>query len=351
MFVRAIRQKVHGSVVICTFCRSAQHRPNGPLQSNMAATLARLGVNFGQQCPNFGPTWINWPQLRPNLAPRWFFYYRQCFVWSNVPRVVSPLGPTWCEAVAKGAKLRRARNDLDFHVHHMASIWNPSGSLWAQLHLNNLRQFALNNRAQDSATCAHVWARWAPAQPEPFLRTQWGTLKTCVLPLCPRFFGFDGGSCEAMSHIGLVLGPLLRQMPPCRIKLHMLSPTCIQRCPSCAMLDPSWAQVGANWPQLKAKDGRVWPQSAFGWAKLGPLLSSPSNSLGAGGSRREATGIQYDVRGFAVPILSIEDPIQYRYRIFWSILIFLYLWYYIYHISIYHIWICLDLDIYIYIYI
>jgi len=52
------------------------------------------------------------------------------------------LGPTWCEAVAKGAKLRRARNDLDFHVHHMASIWNPSGSLWAQLHLNmtNLRQ-------------------------------------------------------------------------------------------------------------------------------------------------------------------------------------------------------------------
>ena len=29
--------------------------------------------------------------------------------------VVSPFGPTWCEAVAKGAKLRHVRTDLDFH--------------------------------------------------------------------------------------------------------------------------------------------------------------------------------------------------------------------------------------------
>ena len=65
---------MHGTVVICTFCRSAQHRSNGPCRSNMAATLARLGVNFGQQGPqlgpigpNFGPTWLQdgatWPQL------------------------------------------------------------------------------------------------------------------------------------------------------------------------------------------------------------------------------------------------------------------------------------------------
>ena len=58
-------------LVLCTFCRSARNCPNGPFRSNMAATLARLGVNFGQQGPNFGPTRTNWLQLRPNLAPRW----------------------------------------------------------------------------------------------------------------------------------------------------------------------------------------------------------------------------------------------------------------------------------------
>ena len=29
------------------------------------------------------------------------------------------------------------KHDLDAHVHHMASIWNPSGSLWAQLQPNS----------------------------------------------------------------------------------------------------------------------------------------------------------------------------------------------------------------------
>ena len=30
---------------------------------------------------------------------------------------------------------------------------------------------------------------------------------------------------------------------------------------------PSWAQVGSGSAQLKAKDGQVWPEPAFGWAK------------------------------------------------------------------------------------
>ena len=38
--------------------------------------------------------------------------------------------------LAKGAKLRHVRADLDFHVHHRASIWNTSGSLRAQLQPN-----------------------------------------------------------------------------------------------------------------------------------------------------------------------------------------------------------------------
>ena len=70
---RADRQKVHGIVVICAFRRSAQTRPDGPFQSNMAATLARLGVYFGQHGPNFASAQLRptWPQLRPNSARRW----------------------------------------------------------------------------------------------------------------------------------------------------------------------------------------------------------------------------------------------------------------------------------------
>ena len=82
----------------------------------------------------------------------------------------------------------------------------------------------------------------------------------------PPLFGFDGGSCKVMLHIG-----------------HVLGPTCVQTCPSCAMLDPSWAQVGATefgpsyaqvgpkWapvrPNLRPRTAQVWPQSAFGCAK------------------------------------------------------------------------------------
>ena len=65
------------AAVICTLCRSTKHRPNGPFRSDMAATLARLGANFGQQAPtsaqlgpighNFGRAWLQdgttWPQL------------------------------------------------------------------------------------------------------------------------------------------------------------------------------------------------------------------------------------------------------------------------------------------------
>jgi hypothetical protein len=61
---------------------------------------------------------------------------------------------------------------------------------------------------------------------------------------------------------GLSWAQLRRQMSPHRTNLRMLSGTCVQTCPSCAMLDPRWA--GSCSAQLKAKDGQVWPQSAFG---------------------------------------------------------------------------------------
>jgi hypothetical protein len=52
---------------------------------------------------------------------------------TGICHVASPFGPTPCEAVAKGDKLRHVRTDLGFRVHHMAAIWGPSGSLWTQL--------------------------------------------------------------------------------------------------------------------------------------------------------------------------------------------------------------------------
>ena len=64
------RQKVHGTVIICNFCRSAQHRPNAPFRSDMAATSAPLGVNFAQLPPSPGPLGSNLaPQLSPKLDP------------------------------------------------------------------------------------------------------------------------------------------------------------------------------------------------------------------------------------------------------------------------------------------
>ena len=100
----------------------------------------------------------------------------------------------------------------------------------------------------------------------------------------PGFFCFDGCS--------------RRQMPPHRTKLRMLSPTCAQTCPSCAMLGPSWSQVGPKLETTGRSSAQVRPKlgammAKLGWAWLGQVgpLSSLCYSLGASGSRREATRI------------------------------------------------------------
>ena len=61
-------------------------------------------------------------------------------------------------------------------------------------------------------------------------------------------------------------------------------------------LCPSWAQVGSCSAQLKAKDGPSLTSVGFWLCQVGPLLSSLSYSLGAGGSRREATWIMVLLR-------------------------------------------------------
>ena len=102
---------------------------------------------------------------------------------------------------------------------------------------------------------------------------------------------------------------LRHEMPPRRTKLRTLSPTCVQTCPRCAMLDPSWAKLE---PTTGPSSGQVRPKFGpsgllfspthgqgrpsltpvgFDWAKYARSLSIHIHSLGAGGSRREATRI------------------------------------------------------------
>ena len=138
------RQRVHGTAVLCAFCRSAQDCPNAPFRPDMAATSARLGVNFGQQGPNFGPTWTNlaprWQQLGPKLRSIWcqngghsgpmqnpqdarFHWYFPFFAIDDA--LFAAMFPMLCRRWAQlGAKLspKGVGTDLDFHVHHMASI-------------------------------------------------------------------------------------------------------------------------------------------------------------------------------------------------------------------------------------
>ena len=147
------------------------------------------------------------------------------------------------KAPSCGTKLRHARIDLNFHVRHMASIWGPSGSLWAQLQPN-------------MATWRQLGPPLGPSS-ENFLFYRY-------FHLFPTFFGFDGFVRGHVAHIGRALGPTSAPDAPTHDQ--------VQTCPSCAILypswgqvwarvrrklRPSWAQVGSCLAQLKAKDGDV----------------------------------------------------------------------------------------------
>jgi hypothetical protein len=117
-----------------------QHWPDFGSTSTSKATSAQLGSKIAQLGPNLDPfgSNITSAQIEVHMASTWGAELaqpeiRKCplfstfFLLSMTLRLkqCSPcLSPTWCEAVAKGAKLRHVRIDLDFHVHHMASIWN-----------------------------------------------------------------------------------------------------------------------------------------------------------------------------------------------------------------------------------
>ena len=89
-------------LVICTFCRSAQLRPNAPFRSDMAATSAPIHTG-----PVLGPTSAPTPDpvahVKPKLRP-------------NLPKLqhVGPqLGSSWAEVGAKvGPKLAPVRPNI-----------------------------------------------------------------------------------------------------------------------------------------------------------------------------------------------------------------------------------------------
>ena len=162
-----------------------------------------------------------------------FFGYRWGFVWSNVPHVMSPLGPTRCEATW-----------LQFGIH--LDRLGPNFRIGAKRNLGPSFQ----------GSQGPGWA-----QPEPILRTQCDVLKTCIFTAISIVFLLWWGFVRAYATLGLSWPQLRRQMPPHRTKLRMLSPTCLQTCANCAIFDTSWAQVGPlSWaPRMARFDpSRLW---------------------------------------------------------------------------------------------
>ena len=167
-----------------------------------------------------------------------------------VPHVVSPLGPTWREAVAKRCQAAACyRHDSSFHVHQRASIWNPSGSLWAQPQPNMTQwhQLGLPHRhlgpigplwgqpgAKLSPTRANSADSMQHAENVHFLSLFPMFFGVRVKPCCPHWaclglnFGarcpHTGPSCACvpkLSHVGPQLGPSWSQMARVRRKFKL----------------------------------------------------------------------------------------------------------------------------------
>ena len=287
-----------------------------------------LSIQVGRN-PTWGQLRPARPQLRPNLAPRWRNFGQLKSIWlqdgghsrpnpksskrpfslvfstffaiddANVPHIVSPSG-AWCDAVAKG-ELRHLRTDLDFHVHHMASIWRPypTWPIFARL---------CSYWAQDSATGPSLsWAQLRRQMPP---QDQVTRAKPNLRPNVPK-----------LRHVGPQLGS-------------------------------SWAQVRANWPEFGASYAQVgpkWatvrptlrprskfdPSRALGWGKWGPLLSSPSYSPGAGGSRRKVTRIGIGIGIYIYIYIYYILYIIYLYIIYYILLYYIILM--LYYIILYYI--------------
>ena len=216
-----------------------------PRVRNMGSTWDQLWQTRPQLGPNLDPTWTHlalfgsnrWEITGPIWNPEntrfhWCFprfcvlWHRWRFVLTTIPHVVPLLGPTWCEAIAKGPpKLHYAEHDLDLHVHHMAS---------SSAHLG---QTLGPTSAQHNSNLGASWvqhsATWAQALFADSMRHADNVLFDCYFQ---RFLASVGVPAMPCSHVfptlGLSWAQLRRQLPPCRTQLRRLSLTC----------GPSWLE-------------------------------------------------------------------------------------------------------------
>ena len=234
-----------------------QHRLH--LGSTSAIKAPTTG-NFDPLNSNFSPTWLQdgatWPQLGliwdfgPSWGPSRFKMGDIAGPIRNpLKRLVSLLGPTWCETVAKGAKLRYVRTDLGFHVHHMTSIWKPSGSLLGRA----------------SAQLAPTWALVGPKIAQLGTKTQRDMLHS--YHHFQQLLALMGGSCKA--HIGPVLGPT---SAPDALPAHW---------PVRRKLRPSWLQVAPVPPNLRPRTAKFDPSRLLVGPSRPASFLSLSYSLGA----------------------------------------------------------------------
>ena len=143
------------------FRPSRPPKANEPFRSNMAATWAAPGVNFGrahlapisaqfgsnmvQLCPQLGP--FKMGQSQPNrkssrrvlsLVFPTFFGIDDASGWAMFSILCLHWAPTWCR---QRVPICATGGDLGFHLHHMLSIWawgprsplgGGRGPSWAQ---------------------------------------------------------------------------------------------------------------------------------------------------------------------------------------------------------------------------
>ena len=215
------------------------------IRLHLGSTLAKMAPTAAQ----FRPTWL---QLRPtyrNLALGWTIWEQFGPSWgphgfkmehmaSQIRNRCVSVGPNLREAVAKAFQACWAWLGLSYASHgfNLGTIWD---------------RFGTSAQHDQLATWAPVGSKTAQPRPNGF----W------------LWWGF-----VARSQLGGRLGPSWSQQA--RV-----------RCKFC----PSWAQVGSCSAQVKAKDGQVWPSRLW----LGQVALVGPNSLGAGGSRHEATQIKF----------------------------------------------------------